>query len=310
MDMIKNILVPVDGSVHANQAIEFAVDMAIQNNATIHLLHVVEITKVPKGVNDYIRSEGIKDTPEVVYFENVGNQIIIPAEDEAKKRGAKHIETALIQGDPAVEIIKYAGENDFDMIVMGRRGLDTEKGPGLGSVANKISNSVDMTCVTVKRSLLDGRKILIVDDEPDILDTLAELLPMCDVEKAATFEDAKKLIETRSFDMAILDIMGVDGYELLKMANDRDVIAVMLTAHALSPDNVIKSHKEGAASYVPKEEMGNITTFLNDILEANEKGENFWWRWLKRFGSYFDKIFGPDWQESDKEYWEKYRLYY
>jgi nucleotide-binding universal stress UspA family protein len=42
--MIKNILVPVDGSAHANKAIEFAVDMAIQNNATIHLLHVVEVT--------------------------------------------------------------------------------------------------------------------------------------------------------------------------------------------------------------------------------------------------------------------------
>ena len=310
MDIIKNILVPVDGSAYANKAIEFAVDMAMQNNATIHLLHVVEVTKVPKGVNDYIRSEGIKDTPEVVYFENVGNQIIIPAEDEAKKRGAKNIEKAVIQGNPADEIINYAEENGLDMIIMGRRGLDTEKGPGLGSVAGKVSNGVDITCVIVKRSLLDGKRILIVDDEPDVLETLAELLPMCDVEKAATFEDAKKLLETHSFDMAILDIMGVDGYELLKIANQRDVIAVMLTAHALSPDNVIKSHKEGAASYVPKEEMVNITIFLNDILEANEKGKKFWWRWLKRFGSYFDKVFGPDWQESDKEYWEKYRLYY
>lgn len=310
MDTIKNILVPVDGSAHANKAIEFAVDMAIQNDATIHLLHVVETTKIPKGVNEYIRSEGIKETPEVVYFENVGNQIIIPAEDEAKKRGAKHIQTALIQGDPAAEIINYAEENDFDMIVMGRRGLDNEKAPGLGSVASKVSNGVDITCVTVKRSLLDGKKILIVDDEPDVLETLAELLPMCDVEKTATFDDAKKLLETQSFDMAILDIMGVDGYELLKIANQRDVIAVMLTAHALSPDNVKKSHKEGAASYVPKEKMGDITTFLNDILEANEKGENVWWRWLKRFGSYFNKIFGPDWQENEKDYWEKYRLYY
>lgn len=310
MDTIKNILVPVDGSAHANKAIEFAVDMAIQSNATIHLLHVVEVSKVPKGINDYIRSEGIKDTPEVVFFENVGNQIMVPAQDKAKIRGSEHIETVLIQGDPASEIINYAEENDFDMIVMGRRGLENEKGPGLGSVASKVSNGVDMTCVMVKRSLLDGKKILIVDDEPDVLETLTELLPMCDVEKISTFEEAKKLLETQSFDMAILDIMGVDGYELLKIANQRDVIAVMLTAHALSPDNVIKSHKEGAASYVPKEKMGDITTFLNDILEAHEKGKNFWWRWLKRFGAYFNKVFGPDWQESEKEYWEKYRLYY
>ena len=93
MDTIKNILVPVDGSAHANKAIEFAVDMAIQSNATIHLLHVVEVSKVPKGINDYIRSEGIKDTPEVVFFENVGNQIMVPAQDKAKIRGSEHIET-------------------------------------------------------------------------------------------------------------------------------------------------------------------------------------------------------------------------
>ena len=56
-------------------------------------------------------------------------------------------------------------------------------------------------------SLLDGKKILIVDDEPDVLEVLEELLKMCRVEKATTFEKAKELLETQPFDMAILDIM-------------------------------------------------------------------------------------------------------
>ena len=154
-------------------------------------------------------------------------------------------------------------------------------------------------------SLLEGKKILVVDDEPDILETLKELLPMCHVKGAGSFKEAKELLETQHFDMAILDIMGVNGYRLLKVAKSRDVIAVMFTAHALSPENVFKSYKEGAASYIPKEEMGNITTFLNDVLEAKEKGKHTWWRWLERFASFFTERFGPDWRDKYKDFWTK-----
>ena len=158
-------------------------------------------------------------------------------------------------------------------------------------------------------NLLYHKRILIVDDEPDVLETLEELLTMCDVVKATNFEEARELLETQYFDIAILDIMGVDGYQLLDIANKRNVIAVMLTAHALSPDNVVKSYKEGAASYLPKDEMANITTFLNDILEAKEQGKHLWWRWFDRLGSFFERKFGPDWQKDDKEFWEKFMYY-
>jgi len=158
--------------------------------------------------------------------------------------------------------------------------------------------------MTEKR-LLDGKRILVVDDEPDVLESLEELLGMCNLVTASTFEEAKSLLESRYFDMAILDIMGVDGYKLLKIASDREVIAVMLTAHALSPENTVRSFKEGAASYIPKDEMVNIATFLEDILEAREKGKNFWWRWLDRFASYYDRKFESDWQKKDREFWNK-----
>ncbi|MFH1487720.1 MAG: response regulator [Pseudomonadota bacterium] len=160
-----------------------------------------------------------------------------------------------------------------------------------------------------KKSLLDYKRVLIVDDEPDVLETLEELLPMCDVVKASNFNEAKELLETQYFDIAILDIMGVDGYVLLDIAKKREVIAVMLTAHALSPDNIVKSYKEGAASYIPKDEMANITTFLNDILEAKEEGKSLWWRWFDRLGSFCERKFGPDWQKDNKEFWEKFMYY-
>lgn len=154
--------------------------------------------------------------------------------------------------------------------------------------------------------LLDGKRILLVDDEQDVLETLEDLLTKCDTEKAASFEEAKELMNTRQFDLAILDIMGVAGYDLLKIANKKKITAVMLTAHALSPDNVVRSYEEGAAFYIPKEEMVNIASFLEDILEAQQEGKNTWSGWFDRLGTYCERHFGPDWQRGNQIFWEKF----
>lgn len=153
---------------------------------------------------------------------------------------------------------------------------------------------------------LKGKRILVVDDEPDVLETLEDLLAEADVRTAGSFEEARPLLENGGFDLVVLDIMGVAGYDLLKIATRRKVTAVMLTAHALSPDNVARSYREGAAYYIPKEEMVNITTFLGDILEAQCRGQNTWQRWFERLGTYCESRFGPDWQKGDQIFWEKF----
>lgn len=149
-----------------------------------------------------------------------------------------------------------------------------------------------------REKLLETKRILIVDDEPDVLDSLSDLLPLCKVTKATTFKQAKELLENQYFDMAILDIMGVEGYELLKICNKKRVIGVMLTAYAVTPEDIKKSYEDGAASFVPKEKMAEITTYLSDIYEAKEKGKNLWWRWFDRLADYCEKKFGPDWQKK------------
>ena len=148
--------------------------------------------------------------------------------------------------------------------------------------------------------LLNYKRILVVDDEPDVLETVEEILDMCDVVKASTFDEAKAFLEREYFDIAILDIMGVDGYGLLEIAKRREITSVMLTAHALSPEDTEKSYKLGAASYVPKEKVSDIITYLNDILEAKEQGKSTWSRWLTRFSDYYNKKFGPRWKEKTK----------
>ena len=47
-----------------------------------------------------------------------------------------------------------------------------------------------------RKNLIEGKRVLIVDDEPDILETLVELLPRCKVVKAASFDEARDLLET------------------------------------------------------------------------------------------------------------------
>lgn len=152
-------------------------------------------------------------------------------------------------------------------------------------------------------SILHGKKILIVDDEPDVLAVLEELLSMCEIVKAASFDDAKNLLETRPFDIAILDIMGVDGYQLLDIAKKKKIPSVMLTAHAFTPDSLQQSIKGGADYYLSKEQMQNITEILADILQALKSGKDPWVSWQERFPpSYFEVKWGSMFWENIKEF--------
>ncbi len=157
-------------------------------------------------------------------------------------------------------------------------------------------------------SLLKGKKILIVDDEPDILAVLEDLLDMCELVKASTFKEAKEQLESQSFDIAVLDIMGVNGYGLLEIATQKNIPALMLTAHAFTPDNLVKSIKAGAASYIPKEEITEIAEYLVDVLNAQKKGRNPWQTWQEKLPpSYFERRWGAAWKDNDKDFWDTFK---
>ena len=154
-------------------------------------------------------------------------------------------------------------------------------------------------------NILKGKKVLIVDDEPDVLETLKDLLDMCIIDFARYFEDAKELLNRNTYDVAIFDIMGVKGYDLLEIANQKGIPAVMFTAHALSPDDLVKSIKGGAKAYIPKEKMAEIATYLADLLKDHQEGKKHR-KWFSRLKSFFKKQFGIDWIEQHKDFLEKY----
>jgi len=159
-------------------------------------------------------------------------------------------------------------------------------------------------------SYLKGKRILAVDDEEDILDTIEEILDEATIDKARDYQSASQKIKTGRYDLAILDIMGVDGLKLLEEAVEKGVPAVMLTAHAISPETLLESVQKGAISYLPKESLADLDTLLNDILRAHENGEPPWKLLFEKLGDFFEKRFGPQWQEKDREFWSDFSRTY
>jgi len=155
-------------------------------------------------------------------------------------------------------------------------------------------------------SVLNGRQFLIVDDEPDILAVLEEEIrhecTSCMIDKATAYEQAHDLLKKNDYDVVVLDIMGVRGYDLLEEAVKRKMRVAMLTAHSLSPEAMKKSHDLGARAYLPKDKLGEIVPFLEDILKYENK--TGWKRLLEKLENFYEERFETGWKEkSGIPYW-------
>ena len=142
--MVKKILAPTDGSDHAGKAIAYAVDLASKYGATLCLLHVVSTPPA-------LFHEGAFALPDVQQsLEEEGRRIIEEAEKEAKQQGAGNVQSLVVHGNPASEIIKLASAEGIDLIIMGSRGLTAIKEFVLGSVSHRVSHLAECTVTIVK----------------------------------------------------------------------------------------------------------------------------------------------------------------
>ncbi len=159
-------------------------------------------------------------------------------------------------------------------------------------------------------SILNGKSILAVDDEPDVLQVLKDEIlsaaPKCVLNTATSYGEATELFVSFTFDLAVLDIMGVRGFDLLRVATMRTypVPTVMLTAHAFSPDSLRKSIELGARAYLPKESLGMVVPVLEDVL-TYEYGPA-WKRVLKLVEGIFSESWGPYWRNPDAQFWKEF----
>jgi DNA-binding NtrC family response regulator len=155
-------------------------------------------------------------------------------------------------------------------------------------------------------SILKGKSILIVDDEADVLqvleDEIREACPDCTIDRATTYEKAAELLQSKEYGAVVLDIMGVRGFDLLELAVNRNFKVAMLTAHALTSEALKKSHDLGARAYLPKDKLGEIVPFLEDMLTYDYN--TGWKRLLDKLENYYNDRFELGWRgRSGISYW-------
>jgi CheY-like chemotaxis protein len=161
-----------------------------------------------------------------------------------------------------------------------------------------------------KESILNGKKILTVDDEQDVLEVLKEEItseaPDCSIDSATNYRQAVELLASYTYDLAIFDVMGVRGFDLLELAVDRPypIPVVILTGKALSPQSLKDSISKGARAFLPKEHLGSLVPFLEDVLTF-EYGA-VWKRILKQIEGLFNEGWGPYWRKPDESFWKEF----
>lgn len=149
------------------------------------------------------------------------------------------------------------------------------------------------------KDLFKDKKVLVVDDEPDFLSTITEMLDSCEVHTATNFESGLQMILNNHYDAVILDIMGVNGFELLKNSDMRGFPTIMLTAYQVNPEALKKSIDMGAVAFLPKELIVELKELLQEIFRGG--GKRLWWlKSLEKTGPYFDRKFGSGWKEQNE----------
>ena len=174
--MFNNILVPTDGSQHANKALTLAIDMASKYGAGLVILSVIEDGALSEDAKRLAHDKGIdigaiqagpdltaaspESAPAVLHAEStlatarvqadLAEGIIIEAKEHAVSHGVEPVRGLTEGGDPAGAILKVAEAEKADLIVMGSRGLGPLKSLLVGSVSQKVSHLAPCSCITVK----------------------------------------------------------------------------------------------------------------------------------------------------------------
>ncbi|MDP3536373.1 MAG: universal stress protein [Halomonas sp.] len=145
--MYTRILVPIDGSEHAKQALSVACKLLDQKASTLYLLHVPETlsytTTLVWGLG------AVNAEASLAEREKAGEQLLQQAAISAREQGARQVEEILTQGDPVRVILDTAKSVGVDTIVLGSRGLSDLGSVVIGSVSHKVSHSAKCRVVTV-----------------------------------------------------------------------------------------------------------------------------------------------------------------
>ncbi|MCS0790569.1 universal stress protein [Cytobacillus firmus] len=139
--MFKKILIAADGSDHSIRAAAKAIQLAEQNPDS-------EITVV-YAVDGQTSKEDILHHFDKSIVDQVRKKRLEPIENLLKEKGISY-EIEILQGEPGPAIVEFSNKMDFDVAVVGSRGLNTLQEMVLGSVSHKIAKRVKAPVLIVK----------------------------------------------------------------------------------------------------------------------------------------------------------------
>jgi nucleotide-binding universal stress UspA family protein len=152
MAKLKRILVPTDFSEHSEHAAAYAIELARQYGANeIHCIHVSDIPADLLATSAY-------------YMTGPSEQFVEQVRDEGRKgldafvkKNFKDVpvKAVFLEGRPFVEIIRYARENEIDLIVISTHGRSGLKHALFGSVAEKVVRKAPCPVLVVKQDERD-----------------------------------------------------------------------------------------------------------------------------------------------------------
>ena len=137
---IKKILVPLDGSSNSFRGLDVAIHMARESHATVTGLYVAAITK--PGPKDKI-------TPLEKILLGHAQKIMKKSKLKAAQKGILFFER-VSYGDDGKRIVEVAEKQNFDLIVIGSRGMGAAKELFLGSTSNYVLHKSKKPVLIVK----------------------------------------------------------------------------------------------------------------------------------------------------------------
>lgn len=152
--MINKILLATDASAASDRALAMAVQMAVQYDAELLIIHVIRDMQIPFEIKEIpeLESQQIESFSEEreKIMRKIAETVLKEAKQKAEAAGASHVSTAIGTGDPATSILDFAKRREIDLIVIGTRGLGKLKGTILGSVSRKVTSNAETSCLIVR----------------------------------------------------------------------------------------------------------------------------------------------------------------
>ena len=144
--ILNRILVAIDFSADSEPALDAALDLARRNDGRVTLLHVCQ--PPPYSTPNY--GMFVPSPDELADVLIGARQALVEYKKRCAAKGAT-VDTALVTGPPAEEIVRYATVHDFDLVVVGSHGRRGFRRFVLGSVAEAVVRTADRPVLTVHR---------------------------------------------------------------------------------------------------------------------------------------------------------------